>query len=234
MGIIISHTSLILYPQMFRNLLNTVLNLLLPNRCFGCHRSGTVLCERCASERAPADPLDAPEPYALFAYRDPVVKKMIWALKYRGGQTVGGQLGARLYDYLTEDLADATLLGGGDQNWLVIPIPLTPARARARGYNQATAIARGIVNRGGKNFRLEENILARTRDTGSQTEIRERTKRLANMRKAFAVVNPETVRGKQIIIIDDVITTGGTMIEARRALARAGVKIVISAAIAHG
>ncbi|MFH1170139.1 MAG: phosphoribosyltransferase family protein [Candidatus Vogelbacteria bacterium] len=234
MSIIVSHPRPILYPQMLRNLLNTVLNLLLPHRCFGCRRSGTVLCERCASMRESADPLDAPDTYALFAYRDPVVQKMIWALKYRGVQAVGEQLGARLYDYLAEDLADATLLGGGDQNWLVIPIPLAPARERTRGFNQATAIARGLVQRGGGNFILAENILRRARDTGSQTEIRKRAKRLANMRNAFAVVNPEVARGKQIIIIDDVITTGGTMMEAWRALARAGAKIVISAAVAHG
>src|SRR3989338_3706503 len=177
MSIIVSHPRLILYPQMLRQLLNTALNLLLPNRCFGCGRSGTVLCERCASARDPADPLDAPDTYALFAYRDPVVQKMIWALKYRGVQAVGEELGARLYDYLAEDLADATLLGGGDQNWLVIPIPLAPTRARARGYNQATAIAKGIVNRGGEDFILAENILVRTRDNGSQTEIKERSKR---------------------------------------------------------
>src|SRR3989344_5717454 len=104
MSIIISHPRLMRYPQMLRRLLNTALNLLLPHRCFGCHRSGTVLCERCASAREPGDPLDAPDTYALFTYRDPVAQKMIWALKYRGMQAVGAQLGVRLYDYLAEDL----------------------------------------------------------------------------------------------------------------------------------
>jgi ComF family protein len=222
------------YPQMLRQFLNTAINLLLPHRCGGCRRSGTILCEKCALAREPADPLDVPDTYALFTYRDPVVQKMIWALKYRGVQAVGEQLGARLYDYLAEDLAEASQLGGDDQNWLVVPIPLAPTRARARGYNQASAIARGLVHRGGHDFVLAENILARTRDTGSQTEIRERNKRLKNMRNAFAVTDPQAVRGKQIIIIDDVITTGGTISDARRALARAGAKIILAGAIAHG
>lgn len=222
------------YPHMLRQTLIALLDLLLPRRCFGCRRRGAVLCPACAAAREPADPLDAPDTYALFAYHDPVAQKMIWALKYRGAQAVGTALGVLLYDYLAEELADATLLGGGDQTFLVIPIPLSPRRTRARGYNQATAIARGIINRGGKDFTLAENILARTRDTGSQTAIKQRAKRLANMRNAFAVVNSSAVSGKQIIIVDDVITTGGTMTEARRALARAGAKIVIAAAVAHG
>ena len=83
-------------------------------------------------------------------------------------------------------------------------------------------------------FTLAENILARTRNTGSQTEIKERSKRLANMRNAFAVTDPQAVRGKQILIIDDVITTGGTIGDARRALEQAGAKIIIAGAIAHG
>ena len=226
---------------MFRHLLNALLDLLLPRCCFGCRQSGTVLCEKCASAREPADPFDAPETYALFAYRDPVIRRMIWALKYRGGQAVGLTFGSLLYDYLTEDLSDASTLGGGDQDFLVIPIPLAPSRARERGYNQATTIARGFIRRGGGlarheggNFTLMENILRRTRDTGSQTAIRARQKRLANVRGAFAVADPAIVLGRQIIIVDDVITTGGTMSEARRALESAGAKIVISAAVAHG
>jgi len=226
---------------MFNQTFSLVLDLLLPQRCFGCRRRGTVLCSACAVLREPADPLDGPQTYALFAYRDRVVQKMIWALKYRGTRAMGERLGALLYDYLAEELSEASLLGGGDQNFLVVPIPLAPSRARTRGYNQATVIARGLINRaekisprdGGK-FILAEKILRRTRDTGSQTGIRERSKRLANVRGCFAITDPTTVRGKQIIIVDDVITTGGTLTEARRELQTAGAKIVIAAAIAHG
>ncbi len=233
MGRIISHLSKT-YPQMFNQTLNIVLDLLLPHRCFGCRRSGAGLCPACAAARESAEPLDAPQTYALFAYHDPVVQKMIWALKYRGARAVGFRLGALLYDYLAEELSEISLLDGDDQNFLVIPIPLSPSRARARGYNQATAIAQGLVNRGGKNFTLASHLLKRTRDTGSQTEIRARAKRLANVRGAFAVTDPSAVRGKQIIIVDDVITTGGTLGEAKRVLERAGAKIVIAAAVAHG
>lgn len=229
---------------MLRHHLNAWLDLLLPRRCFGCRRSGMILCEKCASEREPADPLDAPETYALFAYRDRVVQRMIWALKYRGEQAVGIALGVLLYDYLAEELAEASLLGGGDHHFLVIPIPLTPSRERERGYNQAEVIARGFVDRANRdcgltgrksdNFTVAENTLKRTRDTVSQTEIHQRAKRLANVRGCFAVMDPSAVRGRQIIIVDDVITTGGTMNEARRTLESAGAKIVIAVAVAHG
>ena len=225
---------------MFNRTLNALLNLLLPHHCFGCQERGTVLCERCANERELADPLDNLNTHAPFAYRDPVIRRMIWALKYRGGQTIGMALGGRLYDYLLEELAGASEFDGNDPNFLIIPIPLTRARTRERGFNQAVTIARGLVRRnlarrnGTSNFIIAENILRRTRDTGSQTVIKARAKRLANMRHAFAVIDPVIVRGKQIIVVDDVITTGGTMNDARRALEAAGAKIVLAVAVAHG
>lgn len=159
---------------------------------------------------------------------------MIWALKYRGGQTIGTALGERLCDYLAEELSEASECGGNDRNFLVIPIPLAPTRARQRGYNQAAVIAQGFARRGGGEFVVAENILRRVRDTGSQTAIRGRAKRLANVRDAFAVTRPSAARGKQVIIIDDVLTTGGTVAAARRALEQAGAKIVIAAVLAHG
>ncbi len=219
---------------MLRKFLNFILNLFLPLRCFGCGATGTVLCPSCVRKRDPVDPIDAPLTHARFAYRDPVIRKMIWALKYRGVRAVGDRFGALLYDYLTEDLSEISLLNGSDNNFLIIPIPLSSARQRERGYNQATAIARGFANRGGKNFLIREDILSRPRDTGSQTEIKERAKRLKNMQKAFAVKDSNLVKGKQIIIIDDVTTTGATLADARRALERAGAKTVLGVAVAHG
>ena len=222
-------------------LINFILNLFLPLRCFACGAPKSVLCAKCAREREPAEPIDAPLTYARFAYRDPVVRKMIWALKYRGVTAVGERVGGLLYDYLTEELSEVSLLNGGDQDFLIIPIPLSPARARARGYNQATALARGFQKRGGGlarhgggNFVITEDLLYRTRDTGSQTEIKERSKRLKNMKDAFKINDSEMIKGKQIIIIDDVTTTGATLAEARRALEGGGAKIVLATAIAHG
>ena len=218
----------------FWNILNATLNLILPPRCFACRQTGTVLCLDCADQRERAEPLDAPLTYARFAYHDPIIRKMIWALKYRGVKTVGERFGALLYNDLTEELSEVSLLNGEERNFLIIPIPLSLSRARERGYNQATTIARGFKKRGGNNFVIREDILYRIRDTVSQTTIEERRQRLANMRGAFAVNNPATARGKQIIIIDDVITTGGTLADARRALEAAGAKTVLGVAVAHG
>lgn len=211
-----------------------ILNLLLPLRCFACSAKGNVLCASCIKGRVPAEPLDAPLTYARFAYHDPVIRKMIWALKYRGVVAVGERFGSLLYDYLTEDLAEISLLNGDDQDFIIIPIPLSPTRARERGYNQATSIAHGFARRGGGNFVINEDLLHRARDTRSQTMIKERPKRLNNMNRVFALKDPAKIYGKQIIIIDDVTTTGGTLLDARRALERAGAKIVISVAVAHG
>ncbi len=116
---------------------------------------------------------------------------------------------------------------------LVIPVPLFRGKQRIRGFNQAEDIARNFVRcRTGSSIQLETSALIRTRDTASQTGLT-RHQRRSNMRGAFAVPQPEKVRGRNILIVDDVMTTGTTVGECTRVLLRAGANQVFVATVAR-
>lgn len=119
------------------------------------------------------------------------------------------------------------------ENLLVVPVPLFRGKQRSRGFNQAEDIARNFVRCWtGGSIQLEVSALIRTRDTASQTGLT-RHQRRSNMRGAFAVPQPERVRDRNILIVDDVMTTGTTAGECARVLLRAGANQIFVATVAR-
>jgi ComF family protein len=116
---------------------------------------------------------------------------------------------------------------------LVVPVPLWTGKRRMRGFNQAEEIARSFVRlRQGTGIQLDTTSLVRRRETASQTGLT-RHQRRANMRGAFAVTRPDRVRGRTVLVIDDVMTTGTTAGECARVLLRAGAVEVFVATVAR-
>ena len=112
----------------------------------------------------------------------------------------------------------------------VIPIPLSHARLRARGYNQVSEILKAHPIESA--YPILENILVRTRHTKPQTELK-RNERLTNMHDAFGVVHGERITGKNILLIDDVTTTGTTLKTAKATLLPYSPASVTCLAFAH-
>ena len=108
---------------------------------------------------------------------------------------------------------------------LVIPVPLFTSRQKKRGYNQSELLARAFCQKTG--FALDAKSLVRVRDTGSQTKLG-RQERVSNMNGAFAVKKPAAVKGKTVLLIDDVATTGSTLEACAQALRSAGAKRVLA------
>ncbi|HEY8345201.1 MAG TPA: ComF family protein [Bacillota bacterium] len=106
---------------------------------------------------------------------------------------------------------------------LIIPVPLHPAKVRSRGYNQAELMAEPVAVSLGKP--LQTRILVRNRPTKSQSECG-RAERKKNIANAFTVINGQAVAGKNILLIDDIATTGYTLSECARVLLLAGAKEV--------
>ncbi len=116
------------------------------------------------------------------------------------------------------------------RRYRVASIPLHPARLRQRGYNQAELIANAYA----EIARYEcVRPLERVRQTVSQVSLG-RDERLSNVSGAFGVTDVRRVFGADILLIDDVFTTGSTMREAARTLKGAGAKSVTALAFAHG
>lgn len=151
------------------------------------------------------------------------VKKVIRALKFHGQRKYA--LHCR---WLLDRSAVSLRLGPPD---VVMPIPLYADRLRGRGYNQTSEIFKkwALAN----NWLWREDVLLRVRNTVPQWQLvlHERRK---NMKDAFQVTRPELIKGKRILIVDDIFTAGVTMNEAARALKKAGAAQVTGLAIASG
>lgn len=167
------------------------------------------------------DPAEANGVMSLFSYREPDIRALLWQTKYRHDARavalLGGVLAAHLADAVPADFALA-------------PIPLSGRRWRERGYNQVEWVAREAVRALGRG--AVADVLYRTRHTTPQTKL-SRAERLTNLAGAFAVRDTDSLAGKDVIVLDDVVTTGATFREARRALAGAGVRTVRCLALAH-
>jgi ComF family protein len=112
---------------------------------------------------------------------------------------------------------------------LIVPVPLHRAREKERGFNQSELLARHLTSALG----LEPPVTALTRraQAVSQTSL-SRTERLKNIRDNFAVTGGKMVRGRTVLLIDDVLTTGATMSECARVLKQAGAKKVMGFTLA--
>lgn len=117
---------------------------------------------------------------------------------------------------------------------ILVPIPLSKKRLRERGFNQSEILAEELSYRNqGRNFTVETSVLYRTKDTGSQALIKDRETRMNNVKGCFAVSNKNKILGKNIILIDDITTTGATLEEARKVLVDNGARRVIAVTVAH-
>lgn len=113
----------------------------------------------------------------------------------------------------------------------VVPVPLHPFRRIARGFNQSAVLAKALAARLAR--RYDPSSLRRRFDTEHQTRLSDKKAREKNIRNAFAVRRPEFVRGRTILLVDDVMTTGGTLSECARPLVAAGAARVWCATVAR-
>jgi ComF family protein len=112
----------------------------------------------------------------------------------------------------------------------IVPVPLHFWRERKRGYNQSELLAVSLGNLTG--LPVERRALKKIRPTRSQTEL-SREERIENVAGAFAVRRPETVRGRTLVLVDDVCTTGATLDACASALKEAGAKRVLALTVAR-
>ncbi|MGY2130749.1 ComF family protein [Hymenobacter sp. HD11105] len=150
------------------------------------------------------------------------VQHLLHQLKYQGQQDVGRVLG-RWYG---AELSDFGLASEFD---LIVPVPLHPRKLAKRGYNQSDSFAEGLSL--SLNVPWNATALRRNEHTASQTR-KNRTERWQNVAEVFEVAAPESVLGKRILVVDDVLTTGATLEACAAALLAAGCSQVSIATIA--
>jgi len=162
-----------------------------------------LLCRSCAKE-----PPAFSEACHLGTY-DGRLAALIRGLKYEAHR----QWGVALGQWLGEALQRRRV-----RFECVVPVPLDAGRERERGYNQARLVAQGVAMQTGRPL---VDALVRIRPTQPQAKLPQAERR-KNVKGAFWARDPKKVRGRRIVIIDDVLTTGATAHEAAAALQRAG------------
>lgn len=221
---------ILLFAKQIKNLL---IDLLFPIKCLGCGIKEKILCDNCILKIRLAERETDKNILAVFDYRDEIIKKAIWALKYHHKRYLGEKLGHLLYEFLIEDISDLKIQVSG-RSIYVIPVPISNQKTKLRGYNQSLSIAKGFCSEAKINtFEIKNNIVFKKLNTIPQAKISSRKERLENVKGVFELKNENMIKGRTIIIIDDVTTTGGTISEIIRILKNAGAKKVIGFAVAH-
>lgn len=238
--------------KLIHTALRHVLTMLFPERCFGCGARDALFCNRCARSLLAYQPacvfcrrnaggafcapcrrrvklhdLPCNEIIVAQSYRTPSIQKAIRALKYRSATVLQETLAELLWKKGAPMLTDCV-----SSSTVVIPIPMSAKRLRQRGFNQSALLASAVAQHAAIPF--NEHTLVKIRHTRPQSETPHRSERLKNVRGVFTVHQTEAVRGKTVILVDDVITTGATIIDASRALKSAGALRVIALVLAQG
>ncbi|MBI5077835.1 MAG: ComF family protein [Candidatus Yonathbacteria bacterium] len=225
-----------IHMHLLLSIFTRLIDAVFPSVCGGCGKSGGLLCADCIANVPSASPATQSFITAVFDYQNPIIRGVIWKFKYKNARGVAKYFGMALYDEIIGEIGDDIRISKNEV-FLLVPIPLHAKRLRERGYNQSELLAREIIKyakeQGSeKMFKLAPGALTRTRATKPQAKSEKRSTRFENLRGAFFAF-PELVRGKHIILIDDVTTTGATLTSARKTLLKNGTKTVRAYAVAH-
>lgn len=204
-----------------RQAVTGALDLLFPPHCVNCSRVGSFLCDRCKATMtlAPERTLPGLDGIRVKVNFEGAASAAIHAFKYDGQTRLVEPLGEILYQGLE---------GIDWQVDMVTAVPLHAARLRERGYNQAALLAGYLAVLTGWPSAL--GAVTRVRETSSQVHLSAR-ERQENVAGAFRGV-PELVHGKRVLVIDDVLTTGATLVACAEALRAAGAARVYGATVA--
>jgi ComF family protein len=227
----------------FYNFAWSAIDWLFPPECPGCKKRTATFCDTCQTQIKEISgnlckdcgiPIQAPHlkcencrnntgiPLIMrsWAVYDGVVRNSIIKLKFKQDLGLGHQLAKPLITLLNQT---------GWEIDLVVPIPLSKSHLKSRGYNQAALISYPISLAYG--FQHSTSAILRIKETASQVRLQVED-RYQNMVGAF-LGNPAKLKGKRILVVDDVITTGATMHNCVNAIRDAGAKEVFCISVAR-
>jgi ComF family protein len=204
----------------FKEIKDSFLHLLFPHVCTGCGNDILIeeseLCMRCIAampetnfEIHPNNPVEKTfwgrlplvgASAQFYFTKESLMQHLMHQFKYKRNKDLGFQLGRIMGEQINRSgrfAADA-----------LIPLPLFPGKEKRRGYNQATILCNGMAEM--MNIPVLENVIIRPQHTETQTK-KGRIERWKNMEGKFILADPDLIRNKHIILVDDVVTTGATL-----------------------
>ncbi len=232
-------------------LLEKFWNIVCPPRCVACKREGAIVCDSClaglrrtnpecivCAGRAPGHgripagrtcvSCRSRSAIAVFlsplSYRDHAVRRLVRAFKYDRILDIGAVAGECVCAWMRQQRIQFP------EKSVMVPVPLSPARMRVRGFNQAYILADEIRGRTGHD--VYSDVLVRPRSGLAQAKLSGPERRL-NVAGAFSVSRPELIRERTVVLVDDVKTTGATLEQAAASLRQAGVRQIWAVTLAH-
>jgi ComF family protein len=228
-----------------------ILDFIFPKHCVICRKQGKYLCDSCfvnisfdvkslclICDKPTFNGLTHPKCktkysidgcFSALVYNK-TIQKLIFNFKYKPYLTdLKVVLSDLFYESIIQNENYARLIANG--RWLMVPVPLSNAKLRKRGYNQSEILAKSLEKR----FLIPVvNLLSRTRSTKTQVGLSDLERKL-NIKNAFELLNHKSLilNQKSVILVDDVVTTGSTLKEAARELKRSGARRVIGLTLAR-
>ncbi len=233
-----------------KNIFNKIINLISPEdiKCIVCddeldHNTKHCMCDTCLNNlptikkpciRCGAEMFDSgkvcidckaevrlfKQSIAPFNFCDQIVS-LVYRLKY-GAETY-------LAKYMAYFMTNCVVNNNIDFD-IIIPVPLSDKRLKLRGFNQAELLVKYIAQDLGKPIELTS--LIRLRDTLTQTHL-SKQERKDNLKQAFDITDKSKIKGKNILLVDDIFTTGATSEEITKVLLNSGAKNVVVVTFAH-
>lgn len=218
-----------------------VSGLIYPELCIFCRRpverglDYAYICKECLKDlpllefdpclRHPECPENM-EIRGLGIFRYESIRETIFLFKYHGFRKYGDILGGLMAEHIIKNDMQALLTAD-----VIMPVPLWREKETARGFNQAALMAEKVSEATG--IPMERDALIRIRNTAPQSSLGLRQRR-ENIRSAFKVTDEDKVRGRRIILLDDIYTTGSTIKECAKNLYAMGAREVMFIALASG
>ena len=203
-------------------------NEYLCDTCYNSIRLNTSLfCPVCRLRLAENKKICSHTNYLLGAagnYNDMAIRNLIHYFKYNSFENLTPILGEILIKYIKNCKLKI-------ENFIIVPIPLHRVKERQRGFNQSKLLAKYVA----ENFNLElADILKRTKNTKPQAQCKNNESRTENIKDCFKIKDLaiESIKNKNILLIDDVFTTGSTINEAVKILKQNGCRKIIALVVA--
>ncbi len=233
----------------FKKIKDSSLDFLFPPVCLHCKRTiakqndwlcencrnsilyyNTFFCSVCKARLPEFKKICHPDAPFIMAgamdYKNPAVRSLIHFFKYAGFESLGNLLGAKLANYFKE-INDGRFK---KENSVIVPMPLDFIKERQRGFNQSLLLAESVSANSG--IPMVAHCLKRTPSSKPQSKLKAE-ERTENIRDRFLLEKAKDIAEKNIILIDDVFTTGATAREAVKMIKRTGTKSVLLLALAR-
>lgn len=221
-------------------LINSFLDLLLPRFCQSCSTKLTpelnIVCKNCLNSMSETSDEYLKSEFEKKFASENVIKDFFSPFLFHEKNTIQLLIHKLKYEkmfltgiFLGELLGDKILTRREFKIDLILPVPLHSLKQAERGYNQSDFIAKGLSKK--LKSKYDKTLLKRIRFTPSQTNF-DSLERKENVREAFEIRNVKLIKGKNVCIVDDVITTGSTINECAKILNENGAANIYAVSVA--